>query len=157
MQVIEELKRMSDERFLAIYEALEDKGYGPLDGEVAKVLHFRPHAIRKLPMLQRARRAKTILERRSNAELAYELFGSYLIKNHAELVTRFLDATGVRHEKGMIENVEESRPDAEKIGTVVLELDRDFAPEDVTLYLAVCAEQWPAVAEIQEAWRARQS
>ena len=35
MPVLEELQRMSEERFLAIYEALAQQGFGPLDGEVA--------------------------------------------------------------------------------------------------------------------------
>src|SRR5688572_17901936 len=155
MQVIEELKRMSDARFLEIYQGLEEKGFGPLDGEVAKAMHFRPLAIRKLPMAQRAKRAKVLLERRANAELAYELFGSYLLKNKKELVTRFLDGTGVEHEEGMIQNVESAQPDPQKLPGVLDELDRDFGKDDVTLYLSICAEQWSASSEIQEAWRAR--
>ncbi len=58
MQVIEQLKAMKEERFLAIYDQLAQDGYGPLDGEVAKVLKFRPQAIRKLPMPKRAKTAR---------------------------------------------------------------------------------------------------
>ena len=155
MQVIEQLKTMDDERFLTIYEALENQGFGPLDSEVAKVMKFRPHAIKKLPMPQRAKRAKRILESTANAELAYELFGSYLIKDHKDLVTGFLDLTGVAHEEGMIENTEEASPAGDKIAGAVQELDGKFDAGDVTLYLALCAEQWPQVGEIQDAWRAR--
>src|SRR3954462_11279622 len=115
MQVIEQLKRMSADRFLAIYTSLETKGFGPLDGEVAKSLRFRPQAIRKIPMEQRARRARTIMEHAANAELAYELFGAYLIKHKKDLVTGFLDATGVKHEDGMIEDVEHQKPSKEKL------------------------------------------
>ena len=155
MQVIQQLKTMDDERFREIYEALENQGYGPLDSEVAKAMKFRPHAIKKLPMVQRAKRAKRLLEASSNAELAYEIFGSYLIKDHKELVTGFLDLTGVEHEEGMIQNTEEARPAGDKVADAVKELDGKFAAQDVTLYLALCAEQWPQVGEIQEAWRAR--
>ena len=155
MQVIEQLKTMDDERFLTIYEALENQGFGPLDSEVAKVMKFRPHAIKKLPMPQRAKRAKRILESTGNAELAYELFGSYLIKDHKELVTGFLDLTGVEHEEGMIQNTEEASPAGDKVAGAVQELDGKFDAGDVTLYLALCAEQWPQVGEIQDAWRAR--
>lgn len=155
MQVIEQLKAMDDERFLVIYEALENQGFGPLDSEVAKVMKFRPHAIRKLPMAQRAKRAKKILESTANAELAYELFGSYLIKDHKELVTGFLDLTGVEHEEGMIQSVAEQVPAGDKVAGAVAELDGKHAPGDVTLYLSLCAEQWPQVAELQDTWRAR--
>jgi hypothetical protein len=155
MQVIEQLKKMSPERFLAIYKSLETKGFGPLDGEVAKSLRFRPQAIRKIPIEQRARRARTILEGSANAELAYELFGAYLMKNHKELVTGFLEATDVKHEEGMIEDVEGQKPAKDKLKPAIEELDQKFPPDDVTLYLAICAEQWPSVPEIDKIWRAR--
>jgi hypothetical protein len=155
MQVIEQLKKMDDERFLTIYTALEQNGFGPLDGEVAKVMKFRPHAIKKLPMPQRSKRAKRILETGANAELCYELFGTYLIREHKDLVTGFLDATGVEHEEGMIEDLENNKPDAKKLKDAIAELDGKFDAEDVTLYLALCAEQWPDVPELDALWRER--
>jgi hypothetical protein len=155
MQVIAQLKKMDDARFLAIYSALEQHGFGPLDSEVAKALKFRPHAIRKLPFDRRARKAKQILESAANAEMCYEIFGSYLIKEHKDLVTNFLDLTGVAHEDGMIQNTDEAQPTGAKIAEAVKELDGKFSGEDVTLYLSLCAEQWPGVSEIQETWQAR--
>jgi len=155
MKVIQQLKTMSPERFLSIYEALSKDGYGPLDGEVAKALKFRPHAIKKLPLDQRARRARSIMERTANAELAYELFGSYLMKTCKELITDFLDATGVEHEDGMIHSVEESKPAADKIGPAVTELDGKYDAQDVTLYLSMCAEQWPGIPEMESVWAMR--
>ena len=155
MQIIEQLKQTSPERFLAIYQSLEQHGYGPLDGEVAKALRFRPAAIKKLPMAQRARRAKLIIETAKNAELAYEILGAYLIKNHSELVTTFLDKTGVKHDQGMIEDVDHNQPDTAKIEGVIAELDGKHDPADVTVYLAICAEQWPGVKALDELWRKR--
>jgi hypothetical protein len=146
---------MSPERFLAIYQSLETKGFGPLDNEVAKSLRFRPQGVRKLPMEQRARRAKSLLEASRNAELAYELFGTYLLKNKKELVTGFLDATGVPHQEGMIEDLDGAKPASEKVAPVVAELDQKFPAEDVTLYLALCAAQWPSVGELDRLWRSR--
>ena len=64
-------------------------------------------------------------------------------------------ATGVEHEDGMIGNVEEDQPEGDKIAAAVDVLDGKFDPEDVTLYLSICAEQWPQVTEIQETWKAR--
>ena len=155
MQVLEQLKSMSPERFLSIYESLQQNGFGPLDNEVAKSLRFRPQGVRKLPMEQRARRAKSLLEASRNAELAYELFGTYLLKNKKELVTGFLDSTGVPHQDGMIDDLDGAKPAAEKLATTIAELDRKFPPEDVTLYLALCAAQWPAVGELDRLWRSR--
>lgn len=155
MQVVDELRRMSDERFLALYETLSQNGFGPLDGEVARAMKFRPHAIRKLPLGQRAKHARTLVLRANNAELAYELIGSYLMASHKELITTFLDETGVEHEDGMIGDVGEATPDAAKIGSAIEKLDAEHAAEDVTAYLAMCAMQWPGVEALDEHWRRR--
>lgn len=145
---------MSEERFLALYEGLADgHGFGPLDGHVAKILKFRPQAIRKLPMPTRAKRARSLIER--DAELAYELFGSHLVRHHRELITGFLDATGVEHEDGMISDVEAAQPDPKKLDEAVSALDEKFPPGDVTLYLSMCAQQWPTVDELEELWSRR--
>ena len=149
MAVLEHIKAMSPERFLALYRSLEREGFGPMDGEVARSLHYRPQAIRKLPMEQRAKRARTLIESSRNADLAYEIAGGYLMKTCKELVTGFLDATGVKHKDGMIDDVDGAKPAPDKIAPAISELDRKFAPEDVTLYLILCAEQWPAEKEFE--------
>ena len=157
MQVVEQLKQTSPERFLEIYTALENKGFGPLDGEVAKAMKFRPQAIRKLPMAQRARRAQSILVSDSNAELTYELFGSYLMKTQKPLITAFLDETGVSHEDGMLDGDVDNIPDSTKLDATLKKLDSDYTAEDVTLYLSICVEQWSQIPELEAAWRARLS
>ena len=155
MKVIEQLKSLSDERFGAIYESLAQNGFGPLDGEVAKAMKFRPQAIRKLPMVQRAKRARNIVTSGGMADLCYELFGTYLMSGHKQLVIDFLDGTDVEHEEGMLKSPDSAKPDPAKLGAVVEELDRSYDPADVTLYLAVAAEQWPSVQEIESIWRMR--
>ena len=150
MKVLEHVRAMSPERFLAIYTALEQHGFGPLDGEVAKSLRFRPQAIKKLPMPQRARRARMLIEASRNESLAYELVGAYLIKTQKEMVTGFLDATGVKHEDGMIEDPEGAKPAAEKIAGAVAKMEEKYAAEDVALYLLICADQWPGVKEFEK-------
>jgi hypothetical protein len=146
---------MSEERFLAIYESLAQQGFGPLDGELAKKLKFRPQAIRKLPMEKRAHHARALVLGRRNAELAYELFGTYLVRKDKALLTDFLDATGVEHEDGMIADVAKGRPDETKVRDAIAALDAKYPPEDVTLYLALSAEHWPDVAAVQEVWKER--
>ena len=155
MPVLEHFRTLSEQRFLAIYEALSEQGFGPLDGEVAKLLKFRPQAIKKIPIEKRARLAKNWIEQKHNAELCYELFGTYLVRTKRELVTGFLDATGVPHKEGMIEDTEKAKPDPQKIDAAVQALDAKFGADDVTLYLALCAEQWPGVPELTELWRKR--
>lgn len=155
MSVLTELERIDEPRFLALYEALSDQGFGPLDGEVAKALKFRPQAIKKLPFEKRARHARSLMKRRNNAELCYEFFGSYLVKTKRELVTAFLDATGVPHEEGLIEETETSEPAADKVEQAIADLDLAHDPADVTLYLALCLEQWPKHQKLAEVYGLR--
>lgn len=154
MAVLEQLERLSDARFLSLYESLTEHGFGPLDAEVARALKFRPQAIKKLPLEKRASHARRILLRDANAELCYELFGTYLMRGKKELVTGFLDATDVPHEDGMLSDTERT-PDPAKLGAAVAALDGKFEPDDVTLYLAMCVEQWPALGALQGLWRER--
>ena len=155
MKVIEQLRALSDERFCAIYETLAQDGFGPLDGEVAKAIKFRPHAIRKLPMAQRAKRARLLVESGGMADMCYELFGTYLMSGHKQLVIDFLDGTGVEHEEGMLKNPDTAKPDVEKLGNTVAELDKNYDPADVTLYLSMCSEQWPETTELAAAYESR--
>jgi len=155
MAVLEHFRTLGDERFLAIYEALSQQGYGPLDGEVAKLLKFRPQAIKKIPIAKRAKLARNWIEQKHNSELCYELFGTYLVRTKRELVTGFLDATGVPHNEGMIEDIDKAKPDATKLDAAVKALDEKFGADDVTLYLALCAEQWPSVPELVTLWKQR--
>ncbi|MCK6445475.1 MAG: hypothetical protein L6Q99_03710 [Planctomycetes bacterium] len=155
MQTLEQIRTLSDDRFLKIYESLAQQGFGPLDGEVAKQLKFRPQAIKKLPMAMRAKKARALLLAHKNVELAYEFLGTYLLKDHKELVTGFLDATGVAHENGMINDEPGNLPDAAKIADAVKELDGKFDKDDVTAYLAIAAQQWPDVKTLEPLWRSR--
>ena len=153
--VLQQLDQMTGEQFLAIYEALSDRGFGPLDANVATALKFRPHAIRKLPLVQRAKKAKSLILSSSDAETAYELFGSFLVKHHKELITDFLDATGVPHEEGMIEDLHAAVPDGEKLESALSALDEKFERDHVTIYLSMCSQQWPESESVCEAWKAR--
>lgn len=155
MHVIRQLKGLDEARFLSIYESLAQEGFGPLDGEVARAMKFRPHAIKKLSMDKRARKARAILLGAGNAELCYELFGGYLMRHHKELIITFLDETGVEHEEGMIKNVDDALPEGAKVNDAVAKLDTEHEPADVTLYLSLCTEQWPQVPEVEAAWRMR--
>ncbi len=156
MPVLEHLAQLTDERFFAIYESLTDRGVGPLDGQVAAALRFRPQAVVKLPLEKRAKRARLVLERTKNAELLYELFGTYLMRHHKDLVLGFLDETGVAHEDGIIE-AEDAAPDPAKLPDALKKLEAEHGADDLALYLALAAEQWPDQEPVQAAWRERLS
>lgn len=151
---IEFLATLDDARFHQIYEGLSEKGFGPLDGEIAKLMKFRPQAIRKLPLEQRSRHARAILLRTNNAELCYEVFGTYLMRRHEGLVTGFLDAVGIEHEDGIVEDASQI-PEGPKVKDAAKQLDSSFPPEEVTLYLALSSQTWPEVEAFDQLWRER--
>jgi len=66
----------------------------------------------------------------------------------------FLDALGIAHENGLIQE-ESVKPDAAKIGGAVDAISRQFPAEDVRLYLdtLLCQdpETWAALADITAA------
>ena len=71
------------------------------------------------------------------------------------VITAFLDATDVQHEESMIGNPTTDRPDPAKVAAAVASLDESHPPEDVTLYLSMCAEQWPDIEEVNAVWQMR--
>ena len=48
------------------------------------------------------------------------------MKNAKDIVTDFLDGTGVEHEDGMIKSVEESKPAPDKISSTIADLDGKY-------------------------------
>jgi hypothetical protein len=147
------LSTLDDERFHAIYEFLSQDGFGPLDSEVAAALKFRPQAIRKLPLAKRAKTGRSIIMRKKNAELAYELLGGYLFRKDKDLITEFLDAAGIEHDDGMIDSDE--LPKADDLPKIVATLDGAHDADDVTIYMAICAQTWPEVEQFDALWRER--
>jgi hypothetical protein len=91
-----------------------------------------------------------VRQRRVKAGLVSTFSSSFL-----RLVADFLDGTGVPHEDCMVSDVDASKPDATKVAETVQALDAKYDPSDVTLYLALAAQQWPSVPEVEAAWRMR--
>jgi hypothetical protein len=151
---LEYIAKRDEQRFLAIYEGLLHDGFGPLDGELAKLLKFRPQAIKKLPLPQRARHARNYLLGRKQGDMAYEILGAYLVKHHRALVTDFLDAAGIPHEEGMLEE-DAPLPDEPGIHKAVEALDQKYPREEVTMYLALCGQTWPEVERFGSLWKER--
>ena len=60
----------------------------------------------------------------------------------------FLDALGIKHENGLIEE-DDVKPDAEKLGPAVDKLKSEYPAEDVRLYLETLKcqdpETWGAI------------
>jgi len=78
----------------------------------------------------------------------------YHLAEHRAMMGAFLDALGIAHENGLIQE-ESVKPDAAKIGGAVDAISRQFPAEDVRLYLdtLLCQdpETWAALADITAA------
>ena len=55
----------------------------------------------------------------------------------------------------MIEDIDDAKPSADKLSGAIQALDEKYEKGDVTLYLSMCAEQWPQVPEVESLWRLR--
>ncbi len=77
----------------------------------------------------------------------------YHLAEQREMMGAFLDALGITHENGLIQD-DEVKPAAEKIGPAVAAIKEKFPPEHVALYLStlLCQDPgtWGALAEVPE-------
>jgi hypothetical protein len=143
------LLSLSPERFAALYLALPEEMARALDGAIASMLHARPGSVRKQPDAVRVKALRAFLVRTRDETLAGDLLRAYFLGPRKALVVQFLDATGVKHEEGQVED--ESKPDAAKVPEAITALNAAHDPQDVSLYLAIAAMQWPEVPELKAA------
>jgi hypothetical protein len=108
---------------------------------------MRPAFLEKLP---RTRRADLMAGGGLTEDAASQALMSYHLTHRRELLARFLDALGVAHEDGLIQE-EFEPPDGEAVEAAVEALRRDFPEGDVDLYLKTLTAMdplaWAAVAE----------
>ena len=93
---------------------------------------FRPKTIVGLDVDRKARHLASL------ATLPDAIAGRALIVYHLTeqrpMMTAFLDALGITHEDGVIQQ-EDVKPDASKIPTATATIEQSYPPEDVRLYL----------------------
>ena len=138
------------DRFANLYGALPPELSAALDGPIARMLNSRVPSVRRQPQALRARALRAWIVRQRDEDVAGDLLRAYFLGPRLPLVTSFLDATGVKHEKGQITD-DESEPDAAKVPAAVEALLKEYDAEDVQLYLAVAAQQWPENAGVRDA------
>ena len=112
---------------------------------------FRPKTVRSLDTDRKARHLAGL------ASMPDALAGRALILYHmAEqrpMMAAFLDALGVKHEDGVIED-EAVKPDPSKIAAAAAHIAAQFPAENVSLYLStlLCQdpETWGGLAEVPQ-------
>lgn len=116
------------------------------DTFIARLKNLRPQFVKRLPVEKRAHYLAVLPV---TAELAGQFLVSYHFAAHRPMMAAFLDALGIKNENGLIDDaVEAKSPSEAELAAAVAALKRQFAAEDVELYLATLVAQSP------EAWGA---
>ncbi len=148
-RVLDLLTAMSPDRFGRLYARLDPQVARVFDGAIARVLNARPGSVGKLPAPTRTKALRAWLLREKDEAVAGDLLRAYFLGPAKELVVEFLDATGVKHEDGQVEDGTE--PDGGRVASAVSDLLEDHDVEDVRLYLQIAARQWPSIEELGRA------
>ena len=115
----------------------------------AQVLKVRPIFLERQPRADRNKRIGSALGHPEMNLVATNVIGGWLIKNQTALLTEFLDALKIPHEKGVVEDLPKTVEDA-ALNAAVDNVLAKHPQEIVTLYLQAFFEmneaQWPNLA-----------
>jgi hypothetical protein len=115
---------------------------------ISQQKHFRPKTIVSLDI---DRKAKHLASLPSVPDtIAARALVGYHLSEHRPMMGQFLDALGIPHEEGLIQD-EATKPDPDKMKAAVDSIAGAFPSEDVSLYLntLVCQdpETWDRLTE----------
>ena len=99
---------------------------------IAQQKKFRPKTVVALDVDRKARHLASLLSLPD--PIAARALVVYHLAEHRGMMGAFLDALGIKHENGLIEE-ESVKPDEAKIGPAAAKLSAEYAADDVKLYL----------------------
>jgi hypothetical protein len=99
---------------------------------IAQQKHFRPKTIVSLDVDRKSRHLASLVSLPDS--VAARALVVYHLAEQRPMMGAFLDALGIKHENGLIEQ-EAVKPEAGKLGTAAEEIGKQFPPDDVRLYL----------------------
>jgi hypothetical protein len=108
--------------------------YRAISAEVATALKLRPAFFEKKPRVERNKVILDMLTRPRMQNSAATLLRGWLLKSETQLLTDFLDALGIKHERGVVEDFPEKVED-EKLNAAVEKLLEKHPQEKVIVYL----------------------
>ena len=118
---------------------------------IAQQKKFRPKTVIGLDVDRKAKHLAT-LGAVPDAVAARALIVYHLAEQRA-MMGAFLDALGIKHENGLIEE-DAVKPDGDKIGPAAAALAQQFPPDDVRIYLNTLLSQdpetWGALAGLPQ-------
>ena len=113
---------------------------------VAEARKLRPVYLERQPRSQRHSMMLATLTRPALDLVAGNLLRTWLLKKHKQMLVDFLDALGITHQEGVVEDLPKSMDDA-KVSAAVEGLLAKYAPESVAVYLHAFNDmneaEWP--------------
>ena len=104
---------------------------------IARRLNFRPKSVRALPLERRAKHLAHMPE--ISDAIATRALIAYHFSSRRDLMGAFLDALGIAHENGLIQDESVTPPSRDKLAEAISHVRRTFAPADVNLYVQTLA------------------
>src|SRR5262249_10350908 len=124
--------------FWAADEAVDDQVQAAM--LIADQKKFRPKTVVGLDLDRKARHLATLGSVPDS--LAARALIAYHLAEHRPMMGAFLDALGIAHENGLIQE-ETVKPDAAKLPAAVDALREKFPADDVRIYLSTLLSQDP--------------
>jgi hypothetical protein len=119
---------------------------------IAGHMKFRAKSVLNLPR-EKKTRYLAALPNMPDAVAARALV-NYHLERQRPMMAEFLDALGIAHENGLINEETVAKPEDEKLRAAVTDLAGKHPAEDVSLYLATLVSQdpdtWAGLAELPE-------
>ena len=107
---------------------------------IAQQKKFRPKSVLALEPERRAKQLASIVSLPD--ALAARALVVYHLSGQREMMGTFLDALGLKHENGLIED-DDAKPDPEKIGPAIAAITEKYPADVVALYLTTLVCQDP--------------
>lgn len=101
---------------------------------VAQARHLRPVFLERQPRAQREATMLTTLTRPALDQMAGALIRAWLVKKHKAMLVDFLNALGIEHKDGVVDDLPPTMEDA-KLKSAVDVLLGKYPPEVVAVYL----------------------
>jgi hypothetical protein len=116
---------------------------------VAEARHLRPVFLERQPRAQRHTAMLATLTRPALEVAAASLLRTWLLKKHTAMLMDFLDALGIPHKEGVVEENLPETMDETKLRAAVDALLAKYTPEVVAIYLNAFTEmnevEWPTL------------
>lgn len=140
------------ERMLVVLSEKQPAFYAQALGAAAAAMKARPGYLLKQPMSKRAVAVRRALARVVANEVAEELLAVYFLDCKKDILVEWLDAVGLEHDEGTLQEDEPPCPDEAKLKEALAGFRKaDDGPDRELLLRAFAAQRsvhWPKLEEL---------